>query len=84
MNTAPSVHRRAFITWLAVYPTITLALLLLGPHMESLPLAVRTLVLTVVVVPVVAYGLIPALMKANAALGRRAAENRSGEAAPLT
>ncbi|MHC0431761.1 hypothetical protein ACX6XY_16490 [Streptomyces sp. O3] len=68
---APSVHRRALITWLAVYPTITVALGLLGPATEHLPLPLRTLILTVIVVPVAAYSLIPALMKANAALARR-------------
>ncbi|WP_330334123.1 hypothetical protein OHS33_33220 [Streptomyces sp. NBC_00536] len=67
----PSIHRRALITWLAVYPTITLALGLLGPVTAGLPLPLRTLILTGVVVPVAAYGLIPLLMKANAALGRR-------------
>ncbi|MFD7026949.1 hypothetical protein ACFWAR_02800 [Streptomyces sp. NPDC059917] len=68
----PSAHRRALITWLAVYPTITLALGLLGPVMTDLPLPLRTLILTAVVVPVAAYALIPLLMKANAAFGRRA------------
>ncbi|MER5732038.1 hypothetical protein ABT084_27540 [Streptomyces sp. NPDC002138] len=68
----PSVHRRALITWLAVYPTITITLGLLGPVTAGLPLPLRTLILTAVVIPVAAYGLIPALMKANAALGRRA------------
>ncbi|MEV6953045.1 hypothetical protein [Streptomyces sp. NPDC051183] len=67
--TGPSVHRRAFITWLAVYPTITLALALLGPAMGDLPLVLRTLILTAIVIPVVAYLLIPALMKANARFG---------------
>ncbi|MGW0363708.1 hypothetical protein [Streptomyces sp. NPDC002990] len=67
--TGPSVHRRAFITWLAVYPTITLVIALLGPAMEDLPLVLRTMILTVVVIPIAAYVLIPALMKANAALG---------------
>ncbi|MEC3920056.1 hypothetical protein [Nocardia sp. CDC160] len=61
----PSVHRRALITWLAVYPTITIALALLGPEMGSLPVFVRTLILTAIVVPVSAYLLIPLLMKAN-------------------
>ncbi|MFE3260790.1 hypothetical protein ACFXPS_32730 [Nocardia sp. NPDC059091] len=61
----PSVHRRALITWLAVYPTITIALALLGPEMASLPVFVRTLVLTAIVVPTSAYVLIPMLMKAN-------------------
>lgn len=64
----PSVHRRALITWLAVYPTITVVLGLLGPITAHLPLMLRTLILTAIVVPVAAYVLIPLLMKANAAL----------------
>ncbi|MFC8451235.1 hypothetical protein [Kitasatospora sp. NPDC057223] len=68
---APSVHRRALITWLAVYPTITLVLALVGPATAHLPLVLRTLILTVIVVPVVAYAAIPALLRANAALARR-------------
>ncbi|WP_063710951.1 hypothetical protein [Nocardia niigatensis] len=67
----PSVHRRALITWLAVYPTITLALALLGPVMAGLPVFVRTLVLTVIVVPTSAYVLIPMLTKANHHLALR-------------
>lgn len=70
-SAAPSVHRRALITWLAVYPTITLVLGLLGPATAHLPLVLRTLILTVIVVPVAAYGLVPVLMKANAALANR-------------
>jgi antibiotic biosynthesis monooxygenase (ABM) superfamily enzyme len=69
--TAPSVHRRAVITWLAVYPTITLVLGFLGPATAHLPLPLRTLILTGFVVPTVAYGLIPLLTKANAAFSRR-------------
>ncbi|AJT66567.1 hypothetical protein T261_4930 [Streptomyces lydicus] len=67
----PSIHRRALITWLAIYPTVTVVLGLLGPATAELPLLVRTLILTGIVVPVAAYVLIPALMKANAALTRR-------------
>ncbi|MDT0460791.1 hypothetical protein RM550_34585 [Streptomyces sp. DSM 41527] len=67
---APSVHRRALITWLAVYPTITVALGLLGPATAHLPLLLRTLILTAIVVPTAAYAFIPALMKANTALSR--------------
>lgn len=70
-SAAPSVHRRALITWLAVYPTITVVLGLLGPATAPLPLALQTLILTVIVVPVAAYALIPVLMKANAALAHR-------------
>ncbi|MEV7416650.1 hypothetical protein [Streptomyces sp. NPDC089919] len=67
----PSAHRRAFITWLAVYPTITVVLAALGPYTGGLPVWVRTLILTAVVVPIVAYGLIPWLLKANARLSAR-------------
>ncbi|MFI7244731.1 hypothetical protein [Streptomyces qinglanensis] len=70
---APSAHRRALITWLAVYPTITVALGVLGPPTANLPLPVRTLILTLIVVPVSAYALIPALLRMNARLGSTAA-----------
>ncbi|MER7670824.1 hypothetical protein ABTY61_20475 [Kitasatospora sp. NPDC096128] len=69
---APSVHRRALLTWLAVYPTITTAFLLLGPHLGNLPVPLRTLVMTAFVVPVVVYALMPLLLKAETRLARRA------------
>ncbi|MFE9426745.1 hypothetical protein ACFYNO_27700 [Kitasatospora sp. NPDC006697] len=68
---APSVHRRALLTWVAVYPTITAAFLLLGPYLGHLPVAVRTLVMTGLVVPVVVYGLMPALLRVEKRLARR-------------
>ncbi|BAU83061.1 hypothetical protein SLA_2127 [Streptomyces laurentii] len=61
----PSVHRRALLTWMAVYPAITVAFLILGPYTADLPLALRTLVMTAVVVPAVVYFLVPALLKVN-------------------
>ncbi|WP_369185198.1 hypothetical protein [Streptomyces sp. Y1] len=67
----PSAHRRALLTWLAVYPTITAAFLLLGPYLGSLPIALRTLVMTALVVPVVSYALMPLLLKAERKLARR-------------
>ncbi|MEU3189819.1 hypothetical protein ABZ686_04110 [Streptomyces sp. NPDC006992] len=72
---APSAHRRALITWLAVYPTITVALGVLGPPTATLPLPVRTLILTLIVVPVSAYALIPVLLRMNARLGSAAASS---------
>ncbi|MEU4117937.1 hypothetical protein AB0F71_26030 [Kitasatospora sp. NPDC028055] len=68
---APSVHRRALLTWLAVYPTITTAFLVLGPHLGSLPVPLRTLVMTALVVPVVVYALMPLLLKAETRLAHR-------------
>ncbi|WP_093801086.1 hypothetical protein [Streptomyces sp. Wb2n-11] len=77
---APSVHVRALLTWLAVYPTITLVMVALRPWVSPLPLAVQTLVLTAIVVPVAAYGLLPPLMRMAAALSRR---DRAKETARL-
>lgn len=65
---APSVHRRALITWLAIYPSVTVVLALVGGATAGLPLPVRTLILTAIVVPTAVYVLVPALVKANAAL----------------
>ncbi|MGW4806005.1 hypothetical protein [Kitasatospora sp. NPDC004272] len=68
---APSVHVRALLTWLAVYPAITLAQLLLGPELTGLSVPLRVLVITGLVVPTVVYLLVPALLRARAALLRR-------------
>ncbi|MFD5434154.1 hypothetical protein ACFWJ4_18610 [Kitasatospora sp. NPDC127067] len=73
---APSVHRRALLTWLAVYPTITAAFALLGPHLGRLPLVLRTLVMTGLVVPVVVYALLPLLLKAEKKLTHRPGRRR--------
>jgi antibiotic biosynthesis monooxygenase (ABM) superfamily enzyme len=68
---SPSTHRRALLTWLAVYPTITAAAAALDPLTAQLPLVVRTLILTAVVVPAVVYALIPALLSVDAILAGR-------------
>ncbi|MDH6578230.1 hypothetical protein [Kitasatospora sp. MAP5-34] len=82
-TSAPTVHHRVLLTWLAVYPAITVASLLLGPYTAHLPVYLRTFVLTALVVPVVVYGLMPLLFKGHAAtIGRRRerAERASREA----
>ncbi|WP_223660143.1 hypothetical protein [Streptomyces angustmyceticus] len=67
----PSVHMRALLTWLAVYPCITLAQIALGPALMPLPVALRVLVITGLVVPLVVYVLVPNLLKIRAAVLRR-------------
>ena len=68
---APSPHRRALLTWFAVYVSITGAQALFGDAIAGQPLPVRTLLLTVVVVPLVVYVLVPGLLRLNNALSRR-------------
>ncbi|MDI2127710.1 hypothetical protein [Yinghuangia seranimata] len=74
----PSVHRRAVLTWLAVYPTITVVLALVGPPTAALPLPVRTLILTGIVIPAVVYGIAPLLNRAVAAVEAAVAAVRRG------
>lgn len=52
-------HKRAFIIWLAIYPLITLLTSLMGHHLVYLPLYLRTLVTTIIAVPVMYYCLVP-------------------------
>ncbi|RPH31712.1 MAG: hypothetical protein EHM90_07035 [Chloroflexi bacterium] len=49
------------ITWLAVYPALTATLAMLGPLMETWPLPMRTLLVTLLLVPVVVYVIVPLL-----------------------
>ncbi|GAB2944734.1 hypothetical protein ACFMQL_33505 [Nonomuraea fastidiosa] len=76
MPAAPSVHRRALITWFAVYAMLMLVQLLLGPVISPLPMALRTLVVTAIVVPAVVYLLVPGLLRVNARLHRRDGKGR--------
>ncbi len=52
-------HKQVFILWLAIYPLITLILFLFDEHLMRFVLPVRTLMLTVVIVPVMAYVITP-------------------------
>jgi len=67
---ARSAHRRVLITWVAVYPALMAAQLLIGPYLVGVPLAVRLLVISGVVVPAVVYVLVPALNQLAGVLSR--------------
>jgi len=45
--------------WVAIYPSITLFLLLFGQAMSGMPLYARTLILTVVLVPWIVFVGVP-------------------------
>jgi antibiotic biosynthesis monooxygenase (ABM) superfamily enzyme len=69
-GSAPSVHVRVLATWLAVYPSITVAQLVSAPVLEPYAVPLRVLVITAVVVPLVVYVLVPRLLRTFAALPR--------------
>ena len=53
----------AVVIWLAIYPTITVLLALIGPHTADWPLPLRTLVLTAIAVPLMVFVLLPRLQR---------------------
>ena len=51
------------VTWLAVFPLITAILLLFGPLLGLLPMLVRTLVLSGVMVTLMTYVIMPRITR---------------------
>jgi antibiotic biosynthesis monooxygenase (ABM) superfamily enzyme len=60
----PPRYKLALITWVAAYPTITAILGLLGPEIGTWPLALRTLVVSVLMVATLTWIAIPGLTRA--------------------
>ncbi|MEL7003472.1 MAG: hypothetical protein AAFN93_12155 [Bacteroidota bacterium] len=51
--------KNTMIVWISIYPAITLILVLFGSLLNQLPVMLRTLVLTLILVPLMVYVLIP-------------------------
>jgi antibiotic biosynthesis monooxygenase (ABM) superfamily enzyme len=60
----PSVHVRAVITWIAIFPLVTLGFFAIAPFAEDWNPVLRAFVLSVIVVPVAVYLVVPQLMRA--------------------
>lgn len=67
----PSAHVRAAITWLAIFPLVAIGMTAIAPISGDWHPVVRALVLTLVVVPVAVYLVVPQLFRGYAALQRR-------------
>ena len=57
----PSKHQLALMIWIAVFPTLTVLNLTVGPKLKDLPVVIRTFVLVTIAVPIVIYGLMSQL-----------------------
>ena len=68
MNTPPSVHVRAAITWLAIFPLVAVGMTAIQPISADWHPVLRALVLTLVVVPVAVYWVVPQLMRGYGSL----------------
>ncbi len=60
---APPRYKMAVVTWLAVFPLITAIFVAFEPLLNQLPMLLRTLVLTVVMVTLMTYVVMPRLTR---------------------
>ncbi|SDS83479.1 hypothetical protein SAMN04489743_0986 [Pseudarthrobacter equi] len=68
----PSVHVRAVITWLAIFPLVALGMMATAPLTEGWHPVFKALALTLMVVPTAVYLVVPRMMRAHASwAGRR-------------
>ncbi len=59
----PKKWKFALMVWVAIYPAITLLSFLIGNEIKDFPLALRTLIMTGILVPLMVYVLLPLLRK---------------------
>ena len=59
VHLTPPRYKVAVVVWLAIYPTVVLTLLLVRPFTQDLPVPLQALVLTLIVVPLAVWFLIP-------------------------
>jgi antibiotic biosynthesis monooxygenase (ABM) superfamily enzyme len=71
----PTKHQLALMIWIAVFPTLTVINLTIGPYLKDTDPVLRTFVLATIAVPIVIYGLMPRLHRIRGRiLARRAAQ----------
>lgn len=59
----PSRRRLAALTWAGVYPVLTGAALLLDPWMRDLPIPLRTLAMSALMVPTMVFAVMPLIAR---------------------
>jgi antibiotic biosynthesis monooxygenase (ABM) superfamily enzyme len=65
------MHELALMIWLAVFPTLTVLNLVVGPVLASQHPVLRTFVLATIAVPIVIYGVMPHLHRLRSRLLNR-------------
>jgi antibiotic biosynthesis monooxygenase (ABM) superfamily enzyme len=73
----PSIHVRAVITWTAIFPLVAVGMMVVAPLTEGWHPVLRALVLTLVVVPVAVYVVLPRLFAGYSVLLRRRNSRRT-------
>lgn len=55
----PPKYKTAIMIWMVIYPTINLLFYLFGDVLNTFVLPIRTLILTLILVPLMVYVLLP-------------------------
>ena len=55
----PAKYKMTVVSWLALYPTVSIIFLVFGGLLEPLPLLLRTMMITGVLMPLMSYVLMP-------------------------
>ena len=63
----PTKHQLALMIWIAVFPTLTVLNLSIGPWLTDAGPVLRTFVLATIAVPIVIYGIMPQLHRVRIA-----------------
>lgn len=79
-----SVHVRAVITWLAIFPLAAVGMSVLASLAPGWPPVLRAFALTVVVVPTAVYFAVPRLLLIQAQLSRSATRAQARRSAKRT
>ena len=67
----PTKHQLALMIWIAVFPTLTVLNLTIGPRLGDVGPVLRTFVLATIAVPIVIYGVMPRLHRVRVRLLQR-------------
>ena len=62
-RTGPSIHVRAALTWLAIFPLVAIGITAMAPFTVGWDPVLRAFVLTLVVVPLAVYLVVPWLFR---------------------
>jgi antibiotic biosynthesis monooxygenase (ABM) superfamily enzyme len=72
----PNVHERALITWLSIFPLVAIGLSILGSSLGEASPILKAFLLTLVVVPVAVYLVVPNMMKLYFAIKKRVVSSK--------
>ena len=76
----PSVHVRALVTWITIFPLVAIALTVMGPITVDWHPILRAFALTAIIVPLAVYVIVPRLLGfyVRRVVARRAAAHIPG------